>query len=459
MSISHPRIEVKDATAAGWFGAREEADLPARGDDGRNTGVAESRDATAGGAGRVWLRRLRRALVDLAMVVAAMTAVPLLTVSAVHGRFWQSRYRVHYAQAHVEEIETARAFMVPADPTITPLEAGQSYFYLLQPAVSTDFPAPSVAQSPPRTALGNMFYRSAVPGRRRMPNTSEILEAAAAGFSPEELAFLKTLSTAPVWREFDRAARAPVVDVVGGRFLLPFQPGASVWNMPLVQSGGLQSLAVIAYSRAAYHLAIGQRDSAEAVLRSIISLGVRVTDNAPTISDQFAGRELMTAGMWGLKQYYVLTHDPRAAAVNAGLSHGEPVGRGDFGSLPTRDAATPEQARSELIRRASDPHESRGVRFASLELLSLAPCSNVRELLLGPRADIRDAFERAKRDLARYPSERAFIDLIAQSPNASSLSFDNVTSPTQQFMVGAATIAGAVLHNPRLTGCTLLVTR
>ena len=88
----------------------------------------------------------------------------------------------------------------------------------------------------------------------------------------------------------------------------------------------------------------------------------------------------------------------------------------------------------------------------------MTSCTNVRELLFGPRADVLDSFTRARRDLARYPSEQAFIDLIQRTPNSNSLFSDDPSSPVRQVLVGASTIAGVVLHNPRLMGCTLIAT-
>ena len=46
------------------------------------------------------------------------------------------------------------------------------------------------------------------------------------GFSPREMEYLRSLATAPVWREFDLVARAPAVDAIGGQLRVPFAPEA-----------------------------------------------------------------------------------------------------------------------------------------------------------------------------------------------------------------------------------------
>src|ERR1019366_9385354 len=91
MSTSNPRIEVKDAATAGWFGAREEARLPVH---VSGAGLSAPPSASRESPGwkwdaRVWLRRVRRIVFDLAIVLAAMTAVPVVAVTVVGGEWWR----------------------------------------------------------------------------------------------------------------------------------------------------------------------------------------------------------------------------------------------------------------------------------------------------------------------------------------------------------------------------------
>lgn len=462
MTISHPRIEVKDVASAGWFGAREEAQLPVHGGErGWNAEPVAASDAAAGARGaRVWARRVRRIVFDLAIVVAAMTAVPVLTVLAAHGEFWGT-WKTFYTQPRVPGADALRAYVVPADPSITPLAAGKSYVALLTQQTAADFPAPSLVRSEqtwPQPALPSTMVRPDGAGRGHTLSGPQMLGAAARGFSPEELAYLRELSTAPFWSDFDRVARAPAADVIAWRFQLPFLPSATIFTMPTMGSMAFRGEAELAVRRAAYHLAVGQRDSAEAVLRLIVSFGVRAMENASTINEQVVGGSVVKIGMDGLERFYAITRNPRAIAVRAAMPAWLSRSATENGSVPGRGAVTVEQVRSDLIQRAGDPRELRGTRFTSLQLLSMTSCTNVRELLFGPRADVLDAFTRARRDLARYPSEQAFIDLIQRTPNSNSLFTDDPSSPVRQFLVGASTIAGVVLHNPRLTGCTLIAT-
>ena len=61
------------------------------------------------------------------------------------------------------------------------------------------------------------MFTAAAPDMYHGPSSRGVLEAVAKGFTPQETAFLRTLATAPVWREFDVVARASAVDFLGGR--------------------------------------------------------------------------------------------------------------------------------------------------------------------------------------------------------------------------------------------------
>lgn len=465
MSISHPQIDVNEAASGTWFGAREEAQLPVRSEgNGWSARHTDSRDAAPSeGGARVWMRRALRALLDLAIVIAAMAAVPVLSVTQADGSFWRAGFDVANARYRSHGAEAARAFMGPADPSVTPLDAGRSLLALQGTHSSQAFPTqdvPAAAATWRSLTMSATMFPTARPSPSPFhgPNSSSVLEAAAKGFSADELAYLRTLATSPAWREFDRVAQAPAIDMIGGQFRLPLSRDAMVFEVPIVRFGTLMELSQAAVSRAAYHLAIGQRDSAEAVLRSIVSFGFRIADNGPELVEDNMGRSVVAIGTEALERYYVITNNAASSAVRAARDDMKRAGAPPRGVQSTDDEVTVDQMRRELIKRADDPNELRGIRYESLELLSMAPCTNVREMLFGPRADVRDAFERAKRDLARYPSEQALIELIQRTPTSQALFNGVISSPMRRFLVGTSAIAGAALHNPRLTGCTLIAT-
>ena len=75
------------------------------------------------------------------------------------------------------------------------------------------------------------------------------------------------------------------------------------------------------------------------------------------------------------------------------------------------------------------------------------------EMVFGPNADIRAAFDKAGNTLARYPSEKAYLDLLY----ASTSRMPQAELPPyaiERVFDGAVTIAATVTRNPRLAACS-----
>ena len=60
---------------------------------------------------------------------------------------------------------------------------------------------------------------------------------------------------------------------------------------------------------------------------------------------------------------------------------------------------------------------------------------------------------RAQRTLARFPSERAYLELVYQGADRLRES-ESMLRPQDQLIMGAATVASLVLYNPRIAACT-----
>jgi hypothetical protein len=197
-------------------------------------------------------------------------------------------------------------------------------------------------------------------------------------------------------------------------------------------------------------MALGHRDSAETVLRSVVSVGFAFIDNGSSPLEGLMGNVIVGIGRDALHRFYVIQHDPRAA-----LPALRPLER----ISGSKGAAIPQgEVRRRLLARIEDPSVPLGIRFEALQSLSISSCTNVRELVLGPGAEVTDALGRARRTVARYPSERALLDLQARIPGQ--LGDPEPSNPVQALAISSATVAGTVLQNPRLAACTrLLVSR
>jgi hypothetical protein len=280
-----------------------------------------------------------------------------------------------------------------------------------------------------------------------------VIEASARGFSRAERDYLRVVGTAPLWKDWDLVARAPALDVVGSRLRLPFSEGAHIVNMPLVRGSVQNNLASAAVARAAWHLAEGRRDSAEAVLRAIVSYGFQIADNANFALDEWVGGAIVRIGREGLQKFYALSNDPRAAEIDAQMRRAGSVvppyasyGReGDFN-----------ERRASLIETVQNTEMPRGTRVGLLRSVALSSCGDGRELVFGMRPETKAIFDRARQELARYPGERAVIDLMESSAEGQvAASFGGIASADEGGILTAMDYVGRIYFNPRLATCFL----
>ncbi len=449
--MTRQRVDSREGLSAGVFGPPAAA-YPLSPIDAHAAPLAEEQARRRRSGGGIVARILR----DAFIAVALMATVPIGIVAFNGNRVWQGGFAAN-TTARVNQSEAARPLALPRDPSITPLAAGLA-FNALQPAPKPgeypDFPVIEPVVRPARTwekaTLTPGMFASAQPDMYHGPSTRTILEAVAKGFTPAEMAYLRTLATAPVWQDFDRVARAPAVDILGGRLRTPFLTHADRYNLPISNYKAIKELAFAAVSRAAYHMAIGQRDSAETVLRSIVSFGFALVDNGTSVLDELIGTIIVGNGRDALGRFYTITHDPRAGSpAVAPLPRLDPRG-GTRAAVLNVDAE-----RARLIALAGNPSARPGERYETLHALSVSSCTNVRELLFGPRAEVLRAFDDARRTLAHSPAERSLVDLIERPLNVVpqvSPSYD----PIGALAVSSASVAGAVFHNPRMASCTLI---
>lgn len=471
-SPTHRRDEMTDARVgererererlgAEWFGAPQQGQVPVR---PAGAGGAASRDTGDQPAGRRWLRRMARVLRDAAIGVCLMAMVPIgLTTLAfafnLSALSFSGFSPFGDVRARLLRAEPLRAFAIAKDPSVTPEQAGAAMAALQPMRISGPFALRPVAHRPARpwnnTKVTADMFASSRPRSWEGPTSTHILQAVPAGLSPQELDFLRTVATAPVWREFDLVARAPAMDIIGARFVVPFGDHATYFQLPILRFSGTKELAEAGVSRAAYYLAVGQRAEAEAALKSVIGFGFALIDNATSATDPLIGRVIVGIGQDGLEQFYRVTHDPRWASVVATVVPTNAPG--SLGKAWSSNRPSRQEVNDRLVEIATSRTEPRGMRYESLFLLSQSSCSNPVELVFGTGRQVRDAYEVAGRDLARYPSERALLDMALHTTDRFRATTMKRSIP-EKVIVGAATVAGIVFRNPRMAYCTRLIT-
>ena len=444
-------LELNSSHVAGGLGARLDAPGLARRADHDVASLAEQAPS------RRWMRRGARLVRDAVAVVTLMMVVPMALVAVRGDALARMLDSGRGMTGRIELAEQLRPYALASDPAITPMQAGLALNALLRPsAAATGFtriePTTRPAASWRSMTLAPEMFATARPDLFAAPSSRGVLQATAHGLTSQEREYLRALATAPVWRAFDLVARAPAVDVVGGQFRIPFGEGATAEQRPLPKYGDARELAYAAVSRAAYHMSVGQRDSAEIVLRSIVSFGFALIDNGPGLIDEMIGTVIVGTGRDALQRYYVIQHDGRASLPALQAPSREMIARADSRSgRPSAD-----EVRERMLIRLADPRVPRGERLRMTRALSLGSCTSVRDLLLGPRAEVIDAIARARLALPRYASERAFLDL--QTRPLGTAKIVETSGPFQTLAVSAASVPGMVFGNPRLEACTLLLT-
>lgn len=355
--------------------------------------------------------------------------------------------------------EAVRPYTLPRDPAITPAQAGAAYIALqVKDRRSREFRMRTVENRPDapwrhwgklEASLFPTARPSASPG---VPNSTKIITATARGLSAAEREVLRQIASAPLWREYDVVARAGGMDVVSAQFEMPFGATENVFSMPIMRFAETNELAYAGVSRAAWHISQGRVDLAESALRGVVSFGFAMIDNAVVPIEQLIGNVIVGIGRDGLSQLFAVTNDPRGAALERAVRDAPRI-RPVPGTLANL-ANVRDPARQRLIAVADDPTVPRAARFQALRDLSFRSCANPAELMAGAGAETRDAFARARKDLARHPGEQAFLDLV-----------ENVlTRPVPVYggdgiaasIAGAASGVSALFANPRLEACTLL---
>ena len=400
-----------------------------------------------------WARGVARMVRNSAIALALLAAIPIGIV-AKDGEAFLRPFAFDSRAERVSFIsEGVRSYALPKDASITPMQAGIAFNALSR--APTGAPSAYTWREPTHradhpwdtlTITPDMFLAS-----RPNPNiytgpSWKIIAAASRGFTPKETEYLRAVAHAPIWRDVALVARAPAIDMLGARFQFPLAENATWEAMPLPSLGSLKDIAFEELVRAAWYISQDQPDSAEAVLREAISFGLAVKDNGNTAIEQLVGHTAALIGREGQQEFYQLRGKPLARRPEL-----QPFN----GNLPNGPKLTPDEVRRRLIARVTDPSAPRAERVEAVRRLEYSACSNVKEMLFGLRPESQRAIDAAKLALARYPSERAVLDLAARPPR---LTLDDIrgVGALAPVIASASAVVGTVIHNERLPACSLV---
>jgi tRNA A-37 threonylcarbamoyl transferase component Bud32 len=410
----------------------------------------------------------RRATIAGGTILAVMLLllIPLNVVATLGPAYWTwTLPKFANTKDRIRISQIARPYVLAKDPRITALDAGRA-FYSLHAASreSSMFPEHDLPERLPPAPWDSAIPAGLFPTAQwtqapNIPSPLAIITAARRGFTPAEMAYLARVASAAQWKPFDLMARARSIDYLGARYRLPFPQGANVWALPIPKFTATKTLAYASLSRAAYHLARGNRDSAQTVLRGTISVGFLLIDEGNTLIEQLIGAVITGIGRAGLIDYYNAIGDPRGAALQARLDSmvatvEEPVPE-SARLFQNVDAGEVAALRDVIRRTARDPRELRGVRLEMLHVLGMAPCTNLRELVFGPAPDVTETFAYARAKLARFPSDSAVLTLIERQPETIEMPLSE--NAKHRWVQSMAKVVGSGLGNRRLAGCVALL--
>ncbi len=335
------------------------------------------------------------------MTISATTAIgPILAEIAVPS--------FQPVQEAAGGAEALRRYRLAQDPAISSVDAGAALQNL---AFVGGPPTPEPMERRPATAYEEPWF----PDPDYFPDpfsesvAADLVSQPLASFSDEERAALMQAAAHPAQEEFELLARAPLVDIVGGRWRLPFPDSTTfqdLWTrFPAIRTAGLARVA-----KATVELSQGQPQQAETTLRELISTGFLLIDQGPTMVDNLMGVVLTDIGGDALEAYYrrngqdVLA-DELAWARSSALGAAR---RARAGLIP-EDIHSLLQGIPDLVETEDALRGLRWEYFATFN--TLAPCINLHKMVFGPDETYEAWRERVRDALVRSEGERELFAL------------------------------------------------
>jgi hypothetical protein len=412
-----------------------------------------SREGQRFGRGRRVNGVVTAVLVCVSALVVVFCAAAILSASVITvlGQVFNSR-EISFAysdlMAKAQSPPGGQSYRTPPDETMTPIVAGEALLAInstaskrppspLERRVSNDYPAwHRVAPST------DLFSAS-----REMPWTSAAILAAGKGLTVPQRDALVRASAHPARAEFSRAAVASAADLNGALLKLPLEKPLHPYDFPVVVLFGLRDAAESHAALAALDVADRHPLDAERHAREIISVGELVLDMHPGLN-LGEGRRIVERGVSTLEAVYVATGREREARVLLDSM------------VVAANRANPQRIRPSiegLQRALRDTTIPRGARMELVFPLVLRVCADPKQLLFGVDDDYRRDVSFARDSLARFPSERAWVDALDSMLTMGAVPIGGVNPSSP--MVFMAHVIDGVVGGKRFESCAGLTTQ
>jgi len=310
--------------------------------------------------------------------------------------------------------EVLRRYAADPDPSIAPARAG----WALQNIAFVGGGTPE----PWEQAAENLYEEGWFPEPVLFPDpfseliAFELMSIPLSERSPSEQAAMQQAARHPAHEEFHPLARAELVDVVSGRWTVPFPDSLTFLDLPWPRFPAFRTAGLAQVAKAAVEADNGQFQEAEHTLQELISTGFLLIDQGPTLIDNLVGVVLTDMGGDALEGYFRrIGDDDRAEALMwAREGAAAAASKSRAGTLPG-DVHSLLQGVPDLVTNGEALRGLRWEYFATFNLL--APCINLHKMVFGPdeayddwRSDARDALVRVRgeRDLFELAEGSAF---------------------------------------------------
>jgi hypothetical protein len=305
--------------------------------------------------------------------------------------------------------EALRRYRLEPDPSISPTEAGASLQTLA-------FVGESATPEPWERGPAQRHEQGWFPNPDVFPNpfsesvARDLLSRPLDELSDEQQAALRQAAAHPAQAEFDRLAKASMIDVVTGRWTLPFPDSLTMTNLPWPRFPEFRTAGLARVAKASVEVSTGRAADAEQTLRELISTGFLLIDQGPTLLDNLMGVVLANMGGDALEEYYQrIGREGDAAALAFARSSAADAARMARAGMIPEDIHALLQGVPDLVETEEALRGLRWEYFAAFNML--APCINLHKMVFGPDETYDEWRERARDTLVRVDGERDLFDL------------------------------------------------
>lgn len=362
---------------------------------------------TRGEAGRF---RLGSTVVVIAFILAFAPATTIAVTTAIGPILAEIAVPTFLAvQEMAGGAEILRRFQLDSDPSVQAGPAGAALQNLA--FVGSDGGTEPYEQGPTTSYQEGWFPdEGSFPDPFSESVAYDLMSQPLADFSAEEQAALRQAATHPAHGEFEVVARAQLVDIVSGRWTLPFPDTLTFQDLPWPRFQSFRTAGLSLVAKATVELSDGQPEEAERTLHELITIGFLLIDQGPTLLDNLVGVELTRTGADALEAYYRrVGRDDEAEALEWAREGAlSAAGKARAGLVP-EDVRALLQGVPDLVENEEALRGLRWEYFATFNML--APCINLQRMVFGPGDTLDEWRQRAERSIVRVPGEQELFDL------------------------------------------------